>query len=63
MVGIGKYRLCWQRLDQVAKKCARAGTVPYGYQYPELHKLDEIPSELSEVLERKKKHESGQKYD
>ena len=62
-IGIGKHTLCWQRLYQVAKRCARAGTLPKGYQYPELLKLEQMPSELSEVLERKKKHEEGQRCD
>lgn len=50
LIGSCRYGKCWQKLDQVAKNCARAGKAPHGYQYPELFKLNEMPKELSEAL-------------
>ena len=54
--GVCRHGLCPQKLDQVAKKCARAGKAPHNYKYPELLKLAKMPKELSEALLRKIYH-------
>ena len=59
--GVCRYRLCWQRLDKVAKQFAKAGTLPHGYQYPELHNQKEMPNELSQALKRKNEHVEGKR--
>lgn len=40
-------------LDILAEKHARAGTIPHGYLYPELHEIVAIPQELLEALHRR----------
>ena len=44
--GVGRYGMCLDKLDQVIRKFARAGTLPQGYHYPELFQLNEMPTEL-----------------
>ena len=51
MQGVGRHGLCWSKLDQVIQNFAKAGTLPQGYQYPELLQLNEMPRELSEALQ------------
>ena len=43
-------------LKLVSEKYKRIGMVPIGYNFPELHRKEELSSEMLEMLQRKALH-------
>ena len=57
--GITVFGFPQENLQKVIEKLARAGFVPVGYNYAELHQLKHTPQELEQALARKLKHEAN----